>query len=344
MPNENQRRATKRSTFGIAIACGCVIASTCGLAARPVLGAGTAWELVGSTAGEKPAAARPVADPAAGGSDVAAAPNETAATKTHADEAPQPADARWTTFCKLDRALSVEWKDMPLADAFEFLRVQAGVDMMVMWIDEDNPTIGLRRERTISLSVERQGLIDVLEKVLERADTRAKGDGSTWQISDTGTLQVGPRERLNKWTRTYAYDMADLLMASHDMMDPDDALLTHGIQSTQPVNRSTNLLHRRLAAGMHDERPYPERAEELRQVIMATCEPKAWIDNGGDAAVILLHTVSKAFVVRAPDYVHRAIDGYHPTLKGRARVYEHEATTPLPQASRPATVAPAQSK
>ncbi len=238
--------------------------------------------------------------------------------------------------------MNVEWKDVTLKEAFEFIQQQTGVDLVVMWIDEDNPQLGLRPDRTISAIAKNLHVIDVIDKVLERADTRATGDGSTWQLSDSGTLQIGPRERLNKWTRTYAYDMADLFMPAMDMFDPDDALLKHGIQPTPALNPSTSLSHRRLAAGMHDERPFPERAEELRQIIMQTCEPKAWIENGGDAATIMLHRSSKAFVVRAPDYVHRAIDGYHDIP---SRVIAPETSTPVkppetaaqPGSSRPGT-------
>ncbi len=335
------RGCTALASVASTIAWGAALFIACDTCSCSALGAGTAWELVTSQPLEKQPAIRPASDTEKAETQESAAPRSAQPPDRPSLTVPQSADARWTTLSKLDRSVSVEWKDVPLVEAFELFRVQAGVDMMVMWIDEDNPSIGLRRDRTISLIAQHQGLIDVLEKILERADTRAKGGGSTWQISDTGTLQVGPRERLNKWTRTYAYDMADLFMASHDMFDPDDALLQHGIQTPQSVNTSTSLMHRRYNAGMHDERPYPVRAEELRQIIMQTCEPSAWIDNGGDAASILLHTTSKTFVVRAPDYVHRAIDGYHPTLPGRTRVYEHDAgplRTPTPQQAPAATL------
>lgn len=318
-------------------ACGLIACETCSCSASGASLPGTAWELTGTTA--------TAAAPAAQATDIRTAtfddaqhltrplptkplPNSTAraAPAGSTPEASPDADPRMETLARMDRSVTVEWQDISLQDAFAFFKDTTGTDMMVLWIDEDNPTIGLRPDRRISLSATNQGLIDVLEKILERADTRAKGDGSTWQISDTGTLQIGPRERLNKWTRTYAYDVADVLLAAIDMFDPDDALLQHGIQSPYPVKTSTSLPHRRLAAGMHDERPYPVRAEELRQIIMLTCEPAAWVEHGGDAATILLHTVSKAFVVRAPDYVHRAIDGYRPTRSKGKSTFEQEGT------------------
>lgn len=326
---------------------GLIACETCSCSASGAALPGTAWELRGATATPIPSATQTqAAPPPIQRTKVVELQSATVqqSSATPADRAadartPQPsphADPRMVTLARMDKQVTVEWRDVSLQDAFAYFRDTTGADMMVLWIDEDNPAIGLRPDRRISLVATNQGLIDVLEKILERADTRAKGDGSTWQISDTGTLQVGPRERLNKWTRTYAYDVADVLLAAVDMLDPDDGLLQHGIQSPYPVNKSTSLLHRRLAAGMHDERPYPVRAEELRQIIMQTCEPAAWVENGGDAATILLHTVSKAFVVRAPDYVHRAIDGYRPTRPRGPRAYEKEGTqgpiSPVPPA------------
>lgn len=325
------------TTFAFVL-CGLIACETCSCSASGASLRGTAWELSGSTAtpvataiqtepSPTPAAhSRAVAPQHAAGQQQPVAPRDRSAI----EKSPQPspdADPRMVTLARLDKHVTVNWQDVSLQDAFAYFRDTTGADMMVLWIDEDNPTIGLRPDRRISLTVTNQGLIDVLEKILERADTRAKGDGSTWQISDTGTLQIGPRERLNRWTRTYAYDVADVLLPAIDMFDPDDALLQHGIQPTGPVKTATSLPHRRLAAGMHDERAYPVRAEELRQIIMQTCEPAAWVENGGDAATILLHTVSKAFVVRAPDYVHRAIDGYRPRRTKGTSTFDREGTT-----------------
>jgi len=300
---------------------GLIACETCSCTASGAALAGTAWELTGATA-------TPIAPTTQAQANHPQASQVTAPQRTHAQQQPhampadraaggktlQPspdADPRMMTLARMDKHVTVDWQDISLQDAFAFFKDTTGTDMMVLWIDEDNPTIGLRPDRRISLSATNRGLVDVLEKILERADTRAKGDGSTWQISDTGTLQIGPRERLNKWTRTYAYDVADILQFINDWLDPDDPLL---FDFSRP---STNV-HRRWAnAGFADDRPAEERAEELRQVIVMSCEPKAWFENGGEAASIIYQRGSRAFVVRAPDYVHRAIDGYHPMRPSR---------------------------
>ena len=54
---------------------------------------------------------------------------------------------------------------------------------------------------------------------------------------------------------------------------------------------------------------WQDRAEDLRQLIIASCEPDAWRENGGDST-ITWSLASRCMVVRAPDYVHRTIDGY----------------------------------
>lgn len=279
-------------------------------------GKGTAWELNGPHPVEKAAAAQPKPVPPAKSDTPHAQPVVP----------PQP-DPRMATLAKLAHQVTVEWKDEPLENALAFIQAETGVDMMVMWIDEDNPALGLRKERRISLVAKDQDVIDLLEKITERADTRAKGDGSTWQISDTGTLQVGPRERLNKWTRTCAYDVADLLQVIVDWIDPDDGLM---FNDSHPFTSA----HRRWRdAGFMDTRHAEDKAQELRGVIVATCEPKAWTDNGGDAASILYQRGSRALVVRAPDYVHRAIDGYHPSRPPQSSV---PTPTPEPREAKPA--------
>ena len=52
------------------------------------------------------------------------------------------------------------------------------------------------------------------------------------------------------------------------------------------------------------------RAQEVVELIVGAIEPNAWARNGGDWASIKYH--DGALVVRAPDFIHRAINGYPP--------------------------------
>jgi hypothetical protein len=47
---------------------------------------------------------------------------------------------------------------------------------------------------------------------------------------------------------------------------------------------------------------------ELQNVLTTLVEPDQWVDNGGDAATIRFF--QNTFIINAPDYVHRQINGY----------------------------------
>jgi hypothetical protein len=61
-----------------------------------------------------------------------------------------------------------------------------------------------------------------------------------------------------------------------------------------------------------------EKSEQLMDIIKEQCEPEMWTDNGGDAASMRYY--QGVLIIRAPDYIHRQIDGYPFAPKRPARV------------------------
>jgi hypothetical protein len=223
-------------------------------------------------------------------------------------------DSRQEVIARMCRRVTVVWEDAPLEAVLAQLGEALGMEIVPMWAEGSEPAtstsraasepatqraelMGLRRGQRVTQHAENITLLRVLERVLEDAEIEGEGGspslGNTWQLSTTNRLQVGPRERLNRWKRTDTYDVTDLLLVIKDW--------------TERVNGLASIVGKN---GFEDRRTALERAEDLRETIMSACEPESWVDLGGSAATIRFYLPSKAMVVRAPDYVHRAIGGY----------------------------------
>jgi hypothetical protein len=66
-----------------------------------------------------------------------------------------------------------------------------------------------------------------------------------------------------------------------------------------------------------ERRSEDEKSQQLMDIIVEQCEPEAWADNGGDAASMRYY--QGVLIIRAPDYIHRQIDGYPFAPKRPAR-------------------------
>jgi hypothetical protein len=191
--------------------------------------------------------------------------------------------------------------------------------------------VGLRRDVRITLRASQITLQHALELVLLKADAQATTAtiGSTWQCGPVNVLQVGPRERLDRFVRLDTYDVANVLQVIEDWRYEGPAFVRGAPSSGFGAN-----------SGFEDTRLPLERGEALRQIIMDTCEPEAWIERGGMSATIRFELGSKSMVVRAPDYVHRDLDGYRWDPASDAEIGEPMPVA-LPPAKRPARTQPA---
>ncbi len=214
------------------------------------------------------------------------------------------------TLIKMQRTLSVDFKETPLADAMKFITEVTGADIEAMWVDDQNST-GLDKERQITLKLDKGTGLDLLERVLEKATTDATGaGGNTWQMTENGTLQCGPKDRLNKFRRVEIYSVRDLLMEIPQYANAPEFDLQSVLQSSgqQGGGGGQSPFRDNGDQGGSTTRPLDQRVEELQSLITELVEPEQWVDNGGEAASIRFF--QNTFIVNAPDYVHRQLDGY----------------------------------
>lgn len=217
------------------------------------------------------------------------------------------------TLSRMMKRVSVNFQDTTVESAINFIQTVTSADLEVMWLG-DNDTAGLTKETLISAKADNLTALRVLEMILERADAAAgaggEGGGSTWQMSDTGAMQIGPRERLNKFKRTEIYDISDLVLEIPNYDNAPELDLQQALQASQRGGGGGS------GSPFRDEgddnpttRPLAERTQEVLDLITTIVESEQWQTNGGDGGSIQIFQ-GKALVVKAPDYMHRGINGY----------------------------------
>lgn len=222
------------------------------------------------------------------------------------------------TLLRMMRMMTIEFKDARLEDVVRYLGEQTGAELEPMWVDDHNAT-GLDKEQTISLKVNNVSALTVLEKVLARAQTDAfaEDNNNTWQMSDLGTLQFGPKARLNKFKRLEIYDINDLLLVIPDFTDAPQFNLDSVLQSAggrggggggQSPFQSNQNRQQGAPIGGEQVLPKAERADEIKRIITEIVEPNQWLDNAGDGGSIRYY--QGTFIVNAADYMHRQLNGY----------------------------------
>jgi hypothetical protein len=211
------------------------------------------------------------------------------------------------TLLRMQRPITITFNETRLEDVMKFIQEITRADIEPMWTDERNSS-GLEKERAITFTQEKGTALMLLEKVLEKATSDVTGGGNTWQLSELGTLQVGPRDRLNKFKRLELYPVSDLLMEFARNNDAPEFDLDSVLQSGNGGGGGQSPFQ----DNQDDEEVNPQRkqekAAELQTLITTLVEPDQWSDNGGEAATVRFF--QNSFLVTAPDYIHRQINGY----------------------------------
>jgi uncharacterized membrane protein YgcG len=236
---------------------------------------------------------------------------------------PSSGNPQRDTLLKLMKPITIELKDQRLEDVIKFVAELTGAEIDAMWLT-DREQIGMDKEYQVSLKANNIGALTLLERVLDLATSDTTGaHGMTWQMSEGGALQIGPRERLNKFRRVEIYDINDMLMTIPEFTDAPQFDLNNVLQgsggrggggsSQSPFRQSGGNRgggQNQPGTGVNGQRGLtkPEKAEELKNLIISLVEPDQWVENGYEAASIKYY--QNVFIVNAPDYVHRALDGY----------------------------------
>lgn len=215
------------------------------------------------------------------------------------------------TLMKFSRPLTVEFKESRLEDVIKFMTEVTGADIEPMWVDDRNST-GLNKELLITFNAKGLNALKVMEKILQKASEKGDFNENTWQMSESGAMQIGPKERLNVYKRLEIYDINDLLVELPRYDQAPEFDLQSVLQSSgsggggggsQSPFRDTQ-----QNRNNQDTRSREERATGVVEIITSLIETEQWTDNGGTGGTIRYYQGS--LMVNAPDYMHRQINGY----------------------------------
>lgn len=232
---------------------------------------------------------------------VAEAQNRRATAST----APTAAAQRARVGAALSRNVTLELTESRLEDVVQFIRDFAGLEIDAFWADDTNPD-GLDKDREITITVREVQVIDLLERVLEKASTEF--EQATWQFNRDGSgIEIGPKSRLNARAYMKIYDVNDMLYQIPNFDNAPqldlDQVLNQGQRGGGGGGGSIfEDEDDNEAQGLAAE----ELARQLQDIILENVEPEQWVDNGGSGATIRFY--NGTFIVRAPEYIHRQLD------------------------------------
>jgi len=264
---------------------------------------------------------------------------------TPSDEA-EGNDRRTLLATLLDADVTVRFEGDPARDAIAYLADRIGVKIIGRY-SSNCIGIGIDPDAPITLNVDSAPAVLVLERVL--AQCGDFGSEATWQLRD-GYIEVGTKERLNAVREVRIYAVDDLLIEAPNFdnapgIDLDTILdggdgggtgggglgggggsgiggpggggLGDGGFGSPGGGGSGNGGFGNPFTEQGDEpdrTPKPELAEDLIDIITESIEPDVWARAGGLGATIRYWR--GAFIVHAPDYVHRQL-GWYATSTGR---------------------------
>jgi hypothetical protein len=222
--------------------------------------------------------------------------------------AASPAQLQRETLSELMRQVpDVNFQDHRLEDVMSFIREITGAEIEPLWADERNAD-GLDPDTLITLQVKRVSALKLLEMVLEKAenDTTIYSGGNSWQMTDWGTVEVGPKNLLARHMRLEVYPINDLLWEIPNYDEAPEIDLQSVLQSSGGGGGGQSPFQQNQQQDV-DRRSIAERADEIVDIIEALVEPEQWLSGGGTASI---RYFQGNLLVRAPDFVHRQLGGY----------------------------------
>ncbi len=205
---------------------------------------------------------------------------------------------------RLQTIVSIDETNTRMSNIIDFLAKETGANFDVLW--KGDRSGGLDRDQELSASYKNLSAIVVLEKVLARY-SQESGTASTWQISDVGAIQVGPKEIFNKSTRRVElYDINDLLfvMPTYDQAPEID--LEKVLQNQSGGGGSGGSPFRQNQQNNREPpRSKEDRGRDVIGLITSLVESDQWFGDVPEPKYYQGH-----IIVDAPDYLHRAINGY----------------------------------
>lgn len=235
--------------------------------------------------------------------------------------------------------VNLKFDEIPVRQAIDELQNTLGIRIIGRYSDD---RIGFGIDPDVPVSLEAQDLdaLSVLEEVLEQCEVY---EDCTWQLRK-GFVEVGTKERLSvpAARETRLYHIRDFMIEAPQFGSPGNKVASPTGGKYERVMLGTPAVCRVNPDGSSERRKAPEDlALEIVEGIVETIEPGMW-DTGepaepgeeapaavaapGGSAAPTAQPVSRALtgvgkwaairlwrdqlIVRAPDFIHRQINGY----------------------------------
>lgn len=210
------------------------------------------------------------------------------------------------TLLLLQRRIPATFDETRLEDVFKYIKDATGAELEILWIDE-KANEGFNKDTPITIASKPMNALALIERIVKKVETADSiAGGATWQMAESGAMQIGPKSRLNRFKRVAVYPIEDLLVEVPDFKDAPNFNLQSVLQAGQGGGQSPF----QDGANEQEEEQLTreEKIQEIVDIITKLVEPEQWVDNGGDGAT--LTPFRGDLIVDAPDYVHRGIQGY----------------------------------
>lgn len=227
---------------------------------------------------------------------------------TARDDDPVVRKAKVANLKALSKPVTINVTDQPAQDLFKFIADVTGAEIEPVYLD-DTRTEGIDPETPVTIKATDTPALLLLERVLARVQ-QAEGPTSsyTWQFTETGSIECGPKSELNRQQTVETYDISELLFIVPRFDNAPEFDLSSALQSSgggggggsSPIQNANN--------DDTDQLSEADRAKRITDLIQATIEPDQWVDLGGDGASVTIFGTQ--LVITAPDYIHRQINGY----------------------------------
>ena len=194
------------------------------------------------------------------------------------------------------RVPAVEFKQVALADAFEFMRDVAKLNLHVNWPALE--AAGVDRSMPISINLRQIQLSKVLDLTLSQIS--AGRTPISWYVSDN-IIHVTTRELADRELITRVYPVQDLLVEIPNFTGPTMQLGggNGGSESGGSVFSGAG----EDTTGQQGT-TMEERGQKLVELVMMLVSPEIWVENGGYSRI---RYFSGNLIVTAPRSVQSAI-------------------------------------
>jgi hypothetical protein len=198
-----------------------------------------------------------------------------ATTFSRAEPVAKPADGPTMATAVRMRVPAVEFKQVPLADVFEFMRDTAGLNLYVNWPALE--AAGIDRSIPISIRLRNIPLSKVLDLTLSQIS--AGRSAITWYVSDN-IIYVTTRELADKDLITRIYPVRDLIVQVPNF-EPPTFQIGAGSGGGGEGGGGSIFSGTGGNPGGDDGTTELERGEKLVELIMMLVSPEVWVENGG---------------------------------------------------------------